>query len=74
MVRKAGQADARRELGADETTVADLEGGIHATLEDGNAVVFTTGSGGHTGPENTGTVDRAGAIATFAKPVAHLLS
>lgn len=69
MVRKAGQADALRELGADETIVADLESDIHATLKDCDAVVFTAGSGGHTGPENTDAVDRDGAIAMFAKPL-----
>lgn len=63
MIRKAGQADALRELGADETVVADLEGDVHATLKDCDAVVFTAGSGGHGGPEKTDAVDRDGAIA-----------
>lgn len=63
MIRKAEQADALRELGADETIVADLEGDIYATPKNCDAVVFTAGSGGHSGPEGTDAVDRDGAIA-----------
>lgn len=63
MIRAAEQAAALRESGADEAVVADLEGDVRATLKDCDAVVFTAGSGGDTGPEKTDAVDRDGAIA-----------
>lgn len=63
MIRKADQADALRDAGADETVVADLEDDVHATVKDCDAVVFTAGSGGDTGPEKTDAIDRDGAIA-----------
>lgn len=62
MIRDAGQSDTLRTLGADETIVADLEGDVRPALEGCDAVVFTAGSGGHTGPEKTDAVDRDGAI------------
>lgn len=63
MIRQADQADTLRELGADQTVVADLEGDLSGALPDCDAVIFTAGSGGHTGPEKTDAVDRDGAIA-----------
>lgn len=63
MIRKAAQADALHECGADETVVADLEGDVRATPDGCDAVVFAAGSGGGTGPEKTDAVDRDGAIA-----------
>lgn len=63
MIRDAAQADTLRTLGADETIVADLEGDVRSTLEGCDAVVFTAGSGAHTGPDKTEAVDRDGAIA-----------
>ncbi|MDA3912952.1 SDR family oxidoreductase [Oleiagrimonas sp.] len=62
MIRDAGQSDTLRTLGADETIVADLEGDVRPAMEGCDAVVFTAGSGGQTGPEKTDAVDRDGAI------------
>lgn len=63
MIRHADQADTLRELGAEQTVVADLEADLSGTLPDCDAVIFSAGSGGHTGPEKTDAVDRDGAIA-----------
>ncbi len=63
MIRDATQDEALRELGADDTVVADLEGDITPALEGCDAVIFTAGSGGSTGPEKTDAIDRDGAIA-----------
>lgn len=62
MIRDPGQADEMRDLGADEIVVADLEDDCHRAVEGCDAVVFTAGSGGHTGPEKTVDIDRNGAI------------
>jgi len=63
MVRDPDQAAEMRGLGADEVAVANLEGDVRSVLEKGvDAVVFTAGSGPHTGPEKTIAVDRDGAI------------
>ncbi len=63
MVRDPAQASALQALGA-ETVVADLEeGDLHAALDGVDAVVFTAGSGPHTGADKTLAVDRDGAIA-----------
>lgn len=63
MIRDAEQAETLRELGADDTVVADLEGDCGPALEGCDAVIFTAGSGGAGGPEKTDAVDRDGAIA-----------
>ncbi len=63
MVRSAGQEAEMRERGADATVVVDLEGDLAPAFEaDVDCVVFTAGSGPHTGPEKTDAVDRDGAI------------
>lgn len=62
MIRDPAQASALQALGA-ETVVADLEGDAQAALDGVDAVVFTAGSGPHTGPDKTLAVDRDGAIA-----------
>ncbi|HCE39445.1 MAG: NAD-dependent dehydratase [Alcanivorax sp.] len=62
MVRDPSQEWELRELGADEVVVADLEGDCRAALITCDAVVFTAGSGPHTGPEKTVDVDQNGAI------------
>jgi uncharacterized protein YbjT (DUF2867 family) len=61
MVRDGSQAPALRELGA-EPVVADLEGDFRHVLDGCEAVVFTAGSGGHTGADRTAAVDGLGAI------------
>jgi uncharacterized protein YbjT (DUF2867 family) len=63
MIRDPMQGEALRELGADDIVVADLEGDITPALEGCDAVIFTAGSGGSTGPEKTDAIDRDGAIA-----------
>jgi uncharacterized protein YbjT (DUF2867 family) len=61
MVRDEAQAPAQRELGA-EPLVADLEGDFGHAVDGCDAVVFTAGSGGHTGADKTVAVDGLGAI------------
>lgn len=62
MVRDPDQAELMRELGAAEVVVADLERELEPALRGCEAVVFTAGSGPHTGPEKTVDVDQAAAI------------
>ncbi|WP_017472528.1 SDR family oxidoreductase [Amphibacillus jilinensis] len=67
MIRKAEQADDFEKLGA-ETVVVDLEGGIDAmaqAADDVDAIVFTAGSGPHTGKDKTIMVDLDGAVKTI---------
>ncbi|MEN1969202.1 SDR family oxidoreductase [Lentibacillus sp. N15] len=64
MVRKEGQLAQFEEQGA-ETALVDLEGSVDdiANAAKGvNAVVFTAGSGGHTGADKTMMIDLDGAI------------
>lgn len=61
MVRDPDQAPAMRDRDA-EPVVADLEGDFGHALHDCDAVVFTAGSGGHTGADRTAAVDGLGAI------------
>lgn len=67
MVRKKEQMDQFEEQGA-EVALVDLEGSIkdisHAA-SGADAVVFTAGSGGHTGADKTMMVDLDGAIKTM---------
>lgn len=71
MIRDPGQAGALRALGADETVVADLEDDVRPALDGCDAVVFTAGSGGHTGPDKTDAVDRDGAIGMIDACTSH---
>lgn len=61
MIRRPEQAEYFQQIGA-ETLVADLEQDVTHTADDCDAVVFTAGSGAHTGPEKTILVDLDGAI------------
>lgn len=61
MVRDGAQADGVRERGG-EPVVADLEAEFDHALEGCDAVVFTAGSGGHTGADRTAAVDGLGAV------------
>ncbi len=66
IVRKEEQASALRESGIEAAT-ADLEGTVdHLTdsLQGCDAVVFTAGSGGHTGADKTLLIDLDGAAKT----------
>ncbi|RKQ34004.1 SDR family oxidoreductase [Oceanobacillus halophilus] len=66
MIRKQEQASYFENLGA-ETAVVDLEGDIDTiakACEDVDAMVFTAGSGPHTGKDKTIMVDLDGAVKT----------
>lgn len=67
MVRKEEQATAYTKLGV-ETKLVDLEGTIDeiaVAAKDCDAIVFTAGSGGHTGDDKTILVDLDGAVKTI---------
>lgn len=67
MIRKPEQADALKELGA-QVVIGDLEGTVDELAEamkDQNAVIFTAGSGGSTGPDKTLLIDLDGAVKTM---------
>ncbi len=67
MIRKQEQASYFENLGA-ETAIVDLEGDIEPiaqAAEGVDAVVFTAGSGGHTGKDKTIMVDLDGAVKTI---------
>lgn len=64
MVRSEDQAEAFRQKGVD-AVVADLEGSVEniaAAAQGCDAVIFTAGSGGHTGADKTLLVDLDGAV------------
>lgn len=67
MIRRPEQADALKELGA-QVVIGDLEGTVDELAEamkDQNAIVFTAGSGGSTGPDKTLLIDLDGAVKTM---------
>ncbi|MBR2565345.1 MAG: SDR family oxidoreductase [Paenibacillus sp.] len=67
MIRKPEQADALKKLGA-QVVMGDLEGTVDELAEamkDQNAIVFTAGSGGSTGPDKTLLIDLDGAVKTM---------
>lgn len=67
MIRKNEQAAFFEELGA-ETVIVDLEDDsetIAKAVEGTDVVVFTAGSGPHTGPDKTMLIDLDGAIKTI---------
>src|SRR5690606_25237060 len=64
MVRRETQAESSRESGV-EAVVADLEGRpeeIASAANGCDAIIFTAGSGGHTGADKTLLVDLDGAV------------
>lgn len=61
MIRDPEQTGALEALGA-EPVLGDLEGAFEHALEGCDAIVFTAGSGGHTGADKTALVDGLGAI------------
>jgi uncharacterized protein YbjT (DUF2867 family) len=61
MVRKEEDLSTFKEKGM-EPVLADLEKDISHAFQDVDAVVFTAGSGAHTGREKTELVDKEGAI------------
>ncbi|SDO27230.1 SDR family oxidoreductase [Alkalicoccus daliensis] len=64
MIRKEEQKANMRELGAEDIVIGDLEKDFSHAFHGMDAVVFTAGSGGHTGKEQTEVIDRNGAIQT----------
>jgi uncharacterized protein YbjT (DUF2867 family) len=71
MVRKEDQRHALEAMGA-KTVVADLEGDLGKAFESKpDAVIFTAGSGGHTGPEKTTAIDLQGAKKSIDEAVKH---
>ncbi|MED1488440.1 SDR family oxidoreductase [Bacillus smithii] len=67
MVRKEEQAQSFDKLGV-ETAIADLEDSVDKIAEAAEgceAIVFTAGSGGHTGADKTLLVDLDGAVKTM---------
>lgn len=67
MIREQEQASYFEERGT-ETTIVNLEQGIDVITEAArgmDAVVFTAGSGGHTGPDKTILIDLDGAVKTM---------
>ena len=63
MIRSEEQAFWFKERGID-TVIADLEGEFEHAFEGCDQVVFTAGSGPHTGPDKTLMIDLYGAIRT----------
>lgn len=67
MIREQEQASYFKDKGA-ETAIVNLEQEIDAIAEAArgvDAVVFTAGSGGHTGPDKTILIDLDGAVKTM---------
>ncbi|GGK06547.1 oxidoreductase [Lentibacillus kapialis] len=67
MIRNREQATFFKNLGV-QTVVADLEEGVDTFVKavaDVDAIVFTAGSGGHTGKDKTIMVDLDGAVKTM---------
>ena len=62
LIRDAEQGAKLQSLGATETVVGDLEQDCSEAMRGCDAVVFTAGSGPHTGPDKTVDVDQNGAI------------
>jgi uncharacterized protein YbjT (DUF2867 family) len=61
MIRDESQKEEMAKRGG-EVVVADLEKDFEHAFEGCDAVIFTAGSGGHTGPDKTELVDRQGAM------------
>ncbi len=62
LVRHPDQGPELQQLGATETVLGDLEKDCSEAMKGCDAVIFTAGSGPHTGPDKTVDVDQDGAI------------
>lgn len=62
LIRHPGQGPELQQLGATETVLGDLEQDCSEAMRGCDAVIFTAGSGPHTGPDKTIDVDQEGAI------------
>lgn len=70
MIRKPEQQAWFAERGID-TVIADLEGNIDSAFEGCDELVFTAGSGPHTGPDKTLLIDLYGAMRCADLAVQH---
>ncbi|KMT62025.1 SDR family oxidoreductase [Paenilisteria newyorkensis] len=61
MIRKEEQREALEQLGA-KVIIADLENDFSSAYSGIDTVIFSAGSGGHTGPEKTIAIDQNAAI------------
>ncbi|MBC1436537.1 SDR family oxidoreductase [Paenilisteria rocourtiae] len=61
MIRKEEQRAALEQLGA-KVIIADLEDNFSSAYNNIDTVIFSAGSGGHTGPEKTIAIDQNAAI------------
>lgn len=68
MIRDRKQFDEMNALGA-EVVIADLEKNFAHAYQDIDLVIFTAGSGSHTGPDKTIAVDQEGAIKSIEMAV-----
>lgn len=62
MVRKEEQVDHLKELGASKVVLADLEKDFSDAFDGVDSVIFAAGSGPHTGPDKTLTIDLWGSV------------
>lgn len=62
LIRHPDQGPELQQLGATETVLGDLEEDCSEAMKGCDAVIFTAGSGPHTGPDKTVDVDQDGAI------------
>ncbi|AOY86809.1 NAD-dependent dehydratase [Marinobacter salinus] len=62
LIRHPDQGPELQQLGATETVLGDLEHDCSEAMRGCDAVIFTAGSGPHTGPDKTIDVDQEGAI------------
>ncbi|MGD6844574.1 SDR family oxidoreductase [Bacillus infantis] len=74
MVRKEEQVNELRDIGADEVVIGDLEKDFTHAFEGVDSVIFTAGSGGHTGADKTILIDLWGAIKTIDQAKKHNIS
>ncbi|WP_340152912.1 SDR family oxidoreductase [uncultured Marivirga sp.] len=70
MVRKESQREQFEKKGI-KTVLGDLEEDFSHAYEGNNAIVFTAGSGGHTGDDKTKAIDQQGAIKAIDLAVQH---
>ncbi|WP_227395357.1 SDR family oxidoreductase [Jeotgalibacillus aurantiacus] len=61
MVRSEDQTQGIEQLGG-LPVIGDLEGEFSSAYDEVDAVIFAAGSGGHTGPDKTKSVDEEGAM------------
>lgn len=70
MVRKESQKEQFESKGI-KTVLGDLESDFSHAYEGANALVFTAGSGGHTGDDKTRAIDQDGAIQAIDWAIQH---